>query len=79
MAWLDQDTVLLSTALGGATSSGYPSTVRLWCRGTAWSEGPILFQTDRANMNAWGWFDRPANRLIFGERTGFFDANGLVR
>jgi prolyl oligopeptidase len=74
-AWLDQDTVLLSTALGGATSSGYPSTVRLWCRGTAWSEGPILFQTDRANMNAWGWFDRPANRLIFGERTGFFDAN----
>jgi prolyl oligopeptidase len=74
-AWLDQDTVLLSTALGGATSSGYPSTVRLWRRGTAWSEGPILFQTDPANMNAWGSFDRPANRLIFGERTGFFDAN----
>lgn len=73
-AWLDQDTLLLSTALGGATSSGYASSVRLWRRGTAWSEGPVLFQTDHANMNAFGSFDRPANRLIFGERTGFFDA-----
>ncbi len=59
-AWLDQDTLLLSTALGGITSSGYASTVRLWRRGTGWSEGPILFQTEPANMAASGWFDRPA-------------------
>jgi prolyl oligopeptidase len=74
IVWLDHDTVLLSTALGGATSSGYASSVRLWHRGTSWSEGPVLFQTDPANMVAWGGFDRPANRLIFVERTGFFDA-----
>ncbi len=74
-AWLDQDTLLLSTALGGATASGYASSVRLWRRGTAWSEGPIVFQTDPANMAAWGDFDRPAGRLIFVEKTGFFDAN----
>jgi prolyl oligopeptidase len=73
VAWLDQDTVLLSTALGGATSSGYANTVRLWRRGTTWSEGPVLFQTDPANMNAWGAFDRPTGWLIFGERAGFFD------
>ena len=73
-AWLDRDTVLLSTALGGVTASGYASTVRLWRRGTAWSDGPILFQTDPANMAAWGEFDRATNRLVFGERTGFFDA-----
>jgi prolyl oligopeptidase len=74
VTWLDQDTLLLSSALGGTTASGYPSTVRLWRRGTAWSEGPVLFQTDPANINAFGAFDRPGNRLIFGERTGFFDA-----
>jgi prolyl oligopeptidase len=72
--WLDRDTLLLSTALGGTTSSGYARTVRLWRRGTDWSEAPILFQTDPANMNAWGGFDRLGHRLIFGERTGFFDA-----
>jgi prolyl oligopeptidase len=73
-AWLDRDTLLLSTALGGTTSSGYASSVRLWHRGTAWSEGPILFQTDPANMSASGAYDRLADRLIFVERTGFFDA-----
>ena len=73
VAWLDQDTVLLCTALGGITSSGYASTVQLWRRGTAWSDAPVLFRTDTASMNAWGAFDRPTGRLIFGERTGFFD------
>ncbi|MFL5281703.1 MAG: hypothetical protein ACJ8AW_12110 [Rhodopila sp.] len=72
--WLDEDTLLLSSALGGATSSGYASTVRLWSRGTTWSDGPVLFQTDPLHMNAWGGFDRRADRLIFGERTSFFDA-----
>jgi prolyl oligopeptidase len=74
VAWLDQDTLLLSTALGGATTSGYASTVRLWRRGLDWSDGPILFQTDATSMAAWGAFDRAADRLIFVEKTGFFDA-----
>ena len=73
-AWLDQDTLLLSTALGGVTTSGYASTVRLWHRGAAWSEGPVLFRTDPANMAAWGGYDRLADRLIFVEKTGFFDS-----
>jgi prolyl oligopeptidase len=74
VVWLDQDTLLLSTALGGATASGYARTVRLWRRGTAWSDGPILFQTDPANMSAWGGLDRATGWLIFAERSGFFDA-----
>jgi prolyl oligopeptidase len=73
VAWLDRDTVVLSTALGGATSSGYPRTVRLWRRGTAWDAGPALFQTDPANIGVWGGFDRLAGRTVFSERTGFFD------
>jgi prolyl oligopeptidase len=36
-AWLDQDTLLVSSALGGEpfqTTSGYARTVRRWQRGT---------------------------------------------
>ena len=73
-AWLDRDTLLLSTALGGVTSSGYASTVRLWHRGAPWSEAAVLFQTDPTNMAAWGGFDRTTGRVVFIEKTGFFDA-----
>jgi len=73
IAWLDRDTLLLSTALNGATRSGYASTVRLWRRGLAWSDEPALFEIDPSHMNAWGEFDRADDRLIFTERTGFFD------
>ena len=74
-AWLDPDTLLLSSALGGETRSGYASTVRLWRRGEDPSAAPPLFTTDPGNMSAWGSYDRQGDRLVFGERTGFFDAH----
>ena len=73
VSWLDKDTLLLSTALGGTTSSGYARTVRLWRRGTDWSEGPIVFQTDPANMSVSGSYDRDGDRVVYGEQIGFFD------
>ncbi len=73
VAWLDADTLLLSSALGGETRSGYASTVRLWRRGEDWSASPPLFTTDPANMGAWGSYDRRDGRLVFGEKPGFFD------
>ncbi|GAC1344328.1 MAG: prolyl oligopeptidase family serine peptidase [Acetobacteraceae bacterium] len=74
-AWLDQDTLLLSTALGGVTTSGYSATVRLWRRGTPWDAEPVLFATGATNMQAWGQYDRLLDRLVFVEKTGFYDAN----
>jgi len=74
-SWIDQDTLVLSSALGGVTRSGYAKTVRLWRRGEPWADAAKLFETDEANMSAWGYFDRQGGRLVFGERTGFFDAN----
>jgi prolyl oligopeptidase len=71
--WLDRDTLLVSSALGGATRSGYARTVRLWSRGTDPANATVVFQTDPVNMMAWGSYDRTSDRLIFGERTGFFD------
>ncbi len=78
VVWLDQDTVLLASALGGVTQSGYASSVRLWRRGTAWSDGPVLFQTDPAHMAAFGQLDRATGQLVFGEQTGFFDTRVWV-
>ena len=72
--WLDQDTLLLSSAAGGATRSGYARTVRLWRRGADPAAAPVLFETDPANMGASGSYDRAGDRLAFTERPGFFDS-----
>jgi prolyl oligopeptidase len=78
-AWLDRDTLLLSSALGEdmATSSGYARTVRLWRRGTDPLTAPVIFETSADHMGAWADVDREAEgeRLIFVDRIGFFDAN----
>ncbi len=72
-AWIDQDTLLLSTALADPSTSGYPATVRLWNRGSRWDAEPPLFRTVPTNMSAWGDIDRATGRLIFLEKTGFYD------
>lgn len=71
--WLDRDTLLLSSALGGVTRSGYARTVRLWTRGQDPAGAPVLFETDPAHMSAWGGYDRRDDRLVFVAHTGFFD------
>ena len=77
-AWLDRDTLLLSSALGEdmATSSGYARTVRLWRRGADPLTAPIIFETSADHMAVWSDVDREAEeeRLVFVERVGFFDA-----
>lgn len=73
-AWLDRDTILLSSALGGVTRSGYSSTVRLWTRGTDPAVAPVLFEIESQDMAASGGYDRRADRLYFVAQTGFFDA-----
>jgi prolyl oligopeptidase len=57
-AWLDPNRLLVASALGGEgfeTASGYARTVRLWRRGTPFTEAPIVFEADRAHMYASGW------------------------
>jgi prolyl oligopeptidase len=72
--WLDRDTLLLFSALGGATKSGYANTVRLWRRGTNWADAEVIFKAGADSMNVWAGLDRAAGRVVFVERTGFFDS-----
>jgi prolyl oligopeptidase len=78
-AWLDADTLLLSSAFGEgmATTSGYARTIRLWRRGTDVGQAPLLFETTPENMGVFLDVDRTADtpRIWFVERLGFFDAN----
>ncbi|GJD47498.1 hypothetical protein OPKNFCMD_0206 [Methylobacterium crusticola] len=75
--WLDRDTLLLASPLGDgmATRSGYARTVRLWRRGSDLREAPVIFSASEDSMVAYGYPDRGAvpERLVFVERTGFFD------
>lgn len=73
--WVDRDTLLLSSTLGGLTThAGLARGVRLWRRGEAPEAAPIIFETDHAHMMAWAGLDRDVpGRLSFHERTRFFD------
>jgi prolyl oligopeptidase len=77
-AWLDRDTLLLSSAWGDgmATGSGYARTTRLWRRGTDPLTAPVIFETEADRMAVWADIDREAEeeRVWFAERLGFFDA-----
>jgi prolyl oligopeptidase len=77
-AWLDADTLLLSSAFGGAdmvTTSGYARTVRLWRRGTDVAQAPVLFETAADKMAVAAGRDRsqPTETVLFHEQIGFFD------
>jgi prolyl oligopeptidase len=75
-AWLDVDTLLLSSAGLGATQSGYASTVRLWRRGEA--PGDTLFEAEPGDMMAYGSYDRDADRVMFRRVTDFFNGHSFL-
>jgi prolyl oligopeptidase len=77
--WLDRDNLLLSSAWGEgmATRSGYARTVRLWRRGTDPRAAPVMFATAADRLAVSADIDREAGaaeRLVFVDRLGFFDA-----
>jgi prolyl oligopeptidase len=89
-AWLDADTVLIESTLGGeefATTSGYSRTVRRWQRGTPFESAPAVFECDRTDMHAGGWRVHSASRprtcfirqLDFFRKTFHVEAGGVLR
>ena len=46
VGWIDADTVYIGTDFGpgSMTTSGYPRTVRVWKRGTAFADAPTVFE-----------------------------------
>lgn len=75
--WVDDDTLLLSSAYGEsmATTSGYARTVRLWRRGEAVEQAPVVFDVPADRMSASGQVDDsgPLPRMWFVDRLDFFN------
>ena len=76
VAWLDADTLLLSSAGQGATASGYASTVRLWRRGEA--PGAPLFEARAGDMSVSGQYEREVDRLIYVRTIDFFNSQVFI-
>ena len=72
--WLDNDTVLLLSAFGRdrhVTRSGNPRTVRLWRRGTAIEDAPVLFSVpvDHVEATATRDWSVAEERIVFGDQS----------
>ncbi len=50
VAWLDKDHLLLATANGPVTTSGYPREARLWQRGTPFTSAKLLLAIPETEM-----------------------------
>lgn len=66
IAWLDADTVLLTSAYGDdVTTSGYARTVRQWRRGTPIADAPVIFEVAANDMAAAAAISHdPAHRFV---------------
>jgi prolyl oligopeptidase len=74
--WLDADALLVSSALGGdefQTISGYARTVRLFRRGTAFEQAPVIFECERRHMGVWAARDHGPRypRTLYTRRIDF--------
>jgi prolyl oligopeptidase len=83
VTWLDGDTVLVSSALGGekfTTTSGYARTVRRWRRGTPFAEAPVVFECDRTDMDVSAWRQHSPRYLhtIFSRQIDFYHQTVFV-
>ncbi len=82
-AWMDGDRLLVATPLGGAdfaTESGYARTVRLWRRGTPFTEAPIVFECERSHIyvGAVQELDAPRPRTVFVRALDFINSEMFV-
>ncbi|GAA4820506.1 prolyl oligopeptidase family serine peptidase [Tomitella cavernea] len=59
LSWIDADTVYVGTDVGeeSLTDSGYPRTARLWRRGTAVEDAPVVFEGTRQDVAVSVFYD----------------------
>ncbi len=81
-SWIDKNTLLVSTDFGeGVTTSGYPTQVKLWKRGTDLKDAEPVFEGKPENMGNWGYTFASEDKIyqVIMNYTTFFTANYYVR
>jgi prolyl oligopeptidase len=78
VSWIDADRIFVGTDTGpgSMTSSGYPRQVRVWTRGQAFTDAPVIFEASRDDVSARASSDPSADgeRAIIRRSTDFFHA-----
>lgn len=74
VAWLDRDRLLVATAAGPVTTSGYAREVRLWQRGTPFASARLLVAGAATDMGMWpAAFGRgEGRRAVIDQRITFW-------
>ena len=72
--WIDADALLVCSAHGDATRSGYARTVRVWRRGEPFAAARVVFAGEPEDIAVSAGLDRSVEppRWIFHRRTSFF-------
>ncbi len=76
LSWLDENTLLISTDLGEETmtTSGYPRQIRIWKRGMALEDAPVLFEGEKEDVSSYGFVINKNERkyVLFGRGITFY-------
>ncbi|WP_432825291.1 prolyl oligopeptidase family serine peptidase [Dactylosporangium sp. CA-092794] len=82
VSWIDEDRIFVGTDLGPGTmtSSGYPRQVRVWRRGTALADAPVIFTGTESDVSVRASTDPSAEgeRAIVRRSLDFFHAERHV-
>ena len=75
-SWLDKDTLIAASTLseGSKTDSGYARIIRMWRRGTALDDNPVVFEGSTKDVWVWGTAikDQDQQHVFFGKGKSFF-------
>lgn len=74
LAWMDDRRLLVATAAGPQTTSGYAREVRLWDRGTPFDQSRLMLSADENDMGAWpaAFGDAEGRRHVIDLRKTFW-------
>jgi prolyl oligopeptidase len=76
IAWLDENRLLVATAAGPATTSGYAREVRLWQRGTDFKTAKLMLTAAETEMGAFpaAYGDAEGRRTVISQNLTFWTA-----
>ncbi len=82
VSYINKDLLIVATDFGNGsmTSSGYPSKIKLWKRGTSLENSPFIFEGDEKDVGVWQgvWRDEQQIIPVIIRRTTFYTGEYLV-
>jgi len=77
-SWIDENTLMVSTDFGeGVTTSGYPTQVKIWKRGTDLQNAKEVFKGLENDMGIWGYTVPTEDKVykLIMHRTSFYEGS----